>query len=347
MGLQPSRFYADLQELDGWKRKALFAVYYTYVGAWLTVSTRTRPGTHVLTKDWDLLIVLDTCRVDALNAVADEYDFITSVDSVWSVGSRSDEWLSQTFDREFSETIAETAYVSANPYTHAVFHEGDYAPSGFHPPVTWPAWDVADIDDFAVFDEVWRDGTDDELGVCPPSTVTDRAIRAGREHDLDRLIVHYMQPHRPYIGDRIEASGTASQGTGGLDSDTNSETATGELPDPDTKPFAALKAGTVDREEIWERYLDNLRCALDSVERLLENVDADRAVITADHGEAFGEYGVYEHPPGCPAPWVKQVPWVETTATDMRTSEPETVTESETATTDDEVTERLADLGYL
>ncbi len=347
MGLQPSRFYDDLQGLEGWKRKALFAAYYTYVGAWLTVSTRTRSGTNVLTRNWDLLVVLDTCRVDALTAVAEEYDFISSVDSIWSVGSRSDEWLSQTFDREFDETIAETAYVSANPYTHAVFHEGDYAPSGFHPPATWPAWNVADIDDFAVFDEVWRGGTDDDLGVCPPSTVTDRAIRASREADPDRLIVHYMQPHRPYISDRVGESERGTRETGESAADADNETATESRLDPNTKPFAALKAGIIDRDSVWKRYLDNLRLALDSVERLLENVDADTAVITADHGEAFGEYGLYEHPVGCPVPWVRRVPWVETTATDTRASEPTTEPTGDTTTTDEEVTERLADLGYL
>jgi len=356
-----ARFRSDLAEHEGWKRTALFAAYYTYVGAWLTLTTRACPGTHVFERDWDLLVILDTCRVDALTAVADEYDFVETVDSVWSVGSRSDEWLSQTFDRAYGDTIAETAYVTANPYTHAVFHEEDYAPSGTQPPVSWPDWDVVDVDDFALLDEVWRDGTDEELGVCTPETMTDRAIRTGREQDPDRLVVHYMQPHRPYIADNVGGGGHGERtderggsdertnGRGGSDSD-------GDAPDPDVNPFAALKAGTADREDIWERYLDNLRLALDSVERLLENVDADNVVITADHGEAFGKYGLYEHPPGCPAPWVRRVPWVETTATDTHSSIPSREEEvgptddedtGDDATVDEEVTERLADLGYL
>lgn len=38
---------------------------------------------NVLNKDWDLLIILDTCRPDALHQLRHEYDFINNVDSVW------------------------------------------------------------------------------------------------------------------------------------------------------------------------------------------------------------------------------------------------------------------------
>jgi hypothetical protein len=43
-------------------------------------------GTNVYEKDWDVLIVLDTAHVDALQIVMDEYDFIEDVNSIWSVG---------------------------------------------------------------------------------------------------------------------------------------------------------------------------------------------------------------------------------------------------------------------
>ena len=34
------------------------------------------------------------------------------------------------------------------------------------------------------------------------------------------------------------------------------------------------------------------------VQNLLNNHDAERVIISADHGEAFGEFGVYRHPVG-------------------------------------------------
>ena len=83
-------------------------LYYVYVGALLSATKRYRWGTNVFDREWDLLVVLDACRVDALRAVADEYDFLDGVDSMPSVGSTSFEWLNHTFDRAHEEEIART-----------------------------------------------------------------------------------------------------------------------------------------------------------------------------------------------------------------------------------------------
>ena len=339
MPFQPDAFLDDLRDFDGWKSKAFFALYYTYVGFWLTLSSRVRLGTHVFDEEWDLLVVLDTCRVDALEAVADEYEFIDEVETVWSLGSTSDEWMAQTFGRDHADQIARTAYVSANPYTDNVLHRGVYPPSYRQPPAMWPAWDVVSADDFALLDEVWRYGTDDDLKVTTPRVATDRAIRAGRSDDYDRLLVHYMQPHIPYLG-----GATETQPIRGERLRTDGAT----LTSLDMRPFDALRRGTAERADVWANYLDNLRLVLDSVGLLLENVDADRVVITADHGEGFGEYGVYEHPVGCPFPTVKRVPWAVTTATDSGDHDPDSHREPTTdAHEESDVADRLADLGYV
>lgn len=46
---------------------------------------------------------------------------------------------------------------------------------------------------------------------------------------------------------------------------------------------------------MWNRYLDELQWALSSIEILLRNIDAEKVVISADYGEAFGEYGIIGH----------------------------------------------------
>lgn len=305
--------------------------YYGFVGLWLTLSTRMRFATPAYERDWDLLIVLDTCRTDALAAVADEYDFLDDRETVWSPGSTSGEWVAHTFDRAYTPEIARTAYVTANPHSHEVLRNRLMPPQYVAVPATWPDWDPAEPEEFGLLDEVWADARDDRLSVVPPATVTDRAITAGREADHDRMIVHYMQPHAPYIAD-------AGDGDDPL-SETRAE------------PFDALRRGEIDRATLWEHYLDNLRLVLDEVAVLLENVEADRVAITADHGEAFGEWGFYEHPVGCPLPAVKRVPWVETTATDRgsRTSEgtataPRPADDAEELAAD--VESQLRDLGY-
>jgi len=45
-------------------------------------------------------------------------------------------------------------------------------------------------------------------------------------------------------------------------------------------------------------------------------------VITADHGEAFGERNFYRHPVACPLSYVRKVSWVEMTAMDTGSVDP-------------------------
>jgi len=117
---------------DGIRSGVLYGLYYAFVGLWLTVSTRFRFGTPIYEREWDLLLVLDACRVDALREVAPEFEFIESVDDIWSVGSSSHEWLCKTFTREYLDDIQETAYVSTNPNTPPTFRDG------VRPPRTYP-----------------------------------------------------------------------------------------------------------------------------------------------------------------------------------------------------------------
>jgi len=104
-----------------------------------------------------------------------------------------------------------------------------------------------------------------------------------------------------------------------------------------------LKSGKIPRKRVWDAYIDNLRLVLDDVEIVLENLDAERVTITADHGEAFGEWGQYSHLSASPLPVVKKVPWVETSASDTNTHTPA----AETTETTTDIEDHLADLGYL
>jgi len=64
-----------------------------YLRAIQAVGRRLPYGTNVYDRSWDVLVVLDGCRADLLAAVADEYDGLTAVGSIRSVGSSSSEWL--------------------------------------------------------------------------------------------------------------------------------------------------------------------------------------------------------------------------------------------------------------
>lgn len=260
-------------------------------------------GTNVYDREWDVLIVLDACRVDLLRSVADEYPFLDGIERMESIGSMSKEWMAKTFTDDHADEMADTVYVTGNVFSGRMLDE----------------------DRFQALDEVWRFGWDDDHDTVPPRPVTDRAIRAARESNPDRLIVHYVQPHHPFIGlDR------------GFDADPFGPALSDTVVD-------ALRKDKIDFETFWAAYQENLRHALDDVELLLSNVEADRVAITADHGDALGEWGLYDHPVGCLHSVVRTVPWVITAATDEGTYEPEPQSDDQS----DTITEWLQALGYV
>lgn len=279
------------------------SAYWLYVGAVGRLSFL-RPGVSVYERDWDMLVLLDGCRCDTLAQVADEYDFLAEMERHPSVGSTSAEWLANTFDGTHADEVSRTSYVTGNIYTDGLLSD----------------------DQFDELVEVWRTDWDDELGTVRPRRVTDAAIRTARESERERIIVHYMQPHYPFLEHPDLAPGMRS------------EDASGNV-------WTQLRRGELTQEAVLEAYRENLRDVLDEVSMLLSNVDAPKTIISADHGNAFGEWGIYGHPGGVPVSCVREVPWARTSATDESTYEPEpraAVNES-----DQSVEEKLAALGYI
>jgi hypothetical protein len=270
-----------------------------------------RTGTGIYDRDWDVLVVLDTCRPDVLAEVADEYEFLPErIPTFTSLGSTSWEWMADNFNSEYRDEIAETAYVTGNAHTKRLGDEFEAEPLRF-----------------GLLDEVWAYGWDEEFDGIPPRPLTDRAIDVMRERDPERLLLHYMQPHAPYRS---------------LDMDWS----VGDQKDADAgKVWDLLQIGELSHEAVWSAYRDNLRWVLDDVELFLDSVDAEKVVLTADHGEAFGEWGLYGHYRHVPVSVLKEVPWVTATATDSGDYEPETEL-ADAELTGDDVEQRLQALGY-
>ena len=78
---------------------------------------------------------------------------------------------------------------------------------------------------------------------------------------------------------------------------------------------------------------------------LVRNLDAEQVVISADHGNAFGELSVYGHPPSVHIPALRRVPWVEVDAEDEETIEGDRQAKPSMAQVS--AADRLRDLGYL
>lgn len=259
-------------------------------------------GIDLFAEDWDNLLVLDACRYDAF---AREADLAGSLESRVSRGSMTREWVRANFaDRRLLDVV----YVTAN---------GNYA-------------HVRDEIDAAVHEEVplWHDerrtGPDDS--VTPPEMVADAAREYADSHPNKRLLVHFVQPHTPYLG------------------------ATGERFDP------RLPLGDIPREydvsdaTIERAYRENLSLVLEEVEGLLADLQG-RTVVTADHGELLGDrlgplpVRDYGHPDGIYLPELVTVPWfVSTNGPRKRITreEPTGTADVDRAT----VEAHLRDLGY-
>ncbi|WP_049913226.1 hypothetical protein [Halococcus thailandensis] len=284
------------------------SAYELWIGALRRADRFADPGVNIYDRSWDTLVILDGCRADVLHGIAHEYEFLDTPSTHRSPGSTSYEWMERTFTEEYRKEMERTVQVTANPHSQRFFDDAD----------------------FRKIDPVWRDAWDETRGTVLARSVTDRAIVAGREKvgTDDRLLVHYMQPHFPSVPAPL-MNGV------GLD----------DWLDGSEHAWQGLRRGEFTERDVWLAYVENLRYVLDDVAILLENLDAERVAITADHGNAKGEWGIYGHP-NVPLNVLRNVPWFVTSATDHRTRDPDVDSTTDAEPSDETVAERLEALGY-
>ena len=178
--------------------------------------------------------------------------------------------------------------------------------------------------------DVWKDDTlvGEENTIVPPGTVTEYAIDAAEQYPNKRLLVHYVQPHYPFIGP------------------------TGE---EHFDPTATLRQ--ISREydltsELLERaYRENVEIVLEEAERLVQSLSG-KTVVSSDHGELLGErlfpipLRAYGHPNGVYVEELVKVPWL----VHMNGERPKIVAEAPTEreeVDDETLEEQLRNLGYV
>lgn len=218
-------------------------------GTWFDLKYRKR-RLDILTETWDNLFILDGCRYDALKA------FYPSTEKRYSKAPNTRRWLLTNFkDRDLSDVI----YVTANPIYRTVNYEFKFKR-------------IIDV-----WDTEWNSG----IGSVRPERLLEKAKPY---FDLkSRVIVHFVQPHQPFIGfDKT----------------------------PDGNIWSHLRAGRISENEARTGYYSNLNLAL----KAIEATDIDNAILTADHGNSFGVpylWGtLYGHPPFHIRDII-EVPWVE------------------------------------
>lgn len=241
-------------------------------------------STNVYSRDWDVLILLDCATIEMMNEVKEDYEFIGDVEEHISPGTCSNEWMMRTFTDKYSEQMSDTLHVTANTSSDTYLNS----------------------DDFLHLEEVWKDGWNKEMGTIPAREVTDRAIYFGRKYDPERMIIHYMQPHLPFVESGIESNIITPHGVKG-----------------EGLMLGELYEEGYTKEELWRASVNNLHYVLEDLELLLSNLDADKAVLSSDHGQAFGENGVWAHPCFTYIDVLRKVPWCVTSGSDTSEYQPE------------------------
>jgi hypothetical protein len=242
-----------------------------------------RNAVRVMEEDWDNLIVLDACRADVFEDVAD-FDYFDEYTRKVSLGSHSSEWTERNFARrEFGDTV----YVSANPHTAMI------AEDSFHELI-----------------EMRETDFDEEMQTVLPERIVDATIDAYGDHEDKRLIVHFMQPHAPFVYE-------------------------GASP----PPFEGTE------EEYWSEYEKTLEHVLSYARELADEIGG-KTVITADHGQSYQtnllNIEINPHPPRVRLPELVVVPWAIRDG-ERREIQDEGVRQAELS---DDLESRLRNLGY-
>lgn len=262
---------------------------------------------YPMEKSWDSLLVLDACRYDCFEKLHEEY-FKGELMKVISPGSETSEWCRAVFKEKYEDVV----YVSSNPRINSeVEVRGFKASEHFHEVI-----------------DVWDWGWDENLGTVKPETVNEAALEAEEKYPEKRLIVHYMQPHAPYLtlkDTRYKMSKSPYlQKIDSKDKGLRSflgpklrgivgPRATRKLREfLGLSPLGPLHATLreVGEEGLRQAYEENVKAVFEEARNLVDELPGE-IVITADHGELLGEDGFFGHPRKKRFPTLMEVPWLE------------------------------------
>lgn len=260
-------------------------------------------GIDVFEADWDTLILLDACRYDVFSAVS---DLPGTLESRISRGSMTREWVEANFT---GQQLDDTVYVTSN---------GNFAK-------------IRDTIGARVHAEIplWQDEYRTRVGnsVTPPDIVVESAKEAAKAYPNKRLLIHFVQPHTPYLGP------------------------TGDRYDPRLSLAEIKSEYDTSDAELRRAYRENLEIVIEKTHDLLRSLSG-RTVVTADHGELLGErlspipLKDYGHPRGVYHRALVTVPWLIYESGPRR----EIIPEAPAAITEydeDAIARNLEDLGYL
>ncbi len=245
--------------------------------------------------DWDYLIVLDACRFDYFKEYCDFDGELHKVNTPAFEGVKEDiAPTSGWYINVFEDMYEDVHHVSSHPRVNSKT-----------PVERFKGWEH-----FGKVYDLWDSEWDDRYGTVLPEDVTERASEFIRKNPDKKFVLHYMQPHTPYLSldppstkkKREPESRTSYWRKLRNKTVSTARKCIGDkvavdlmsllgLPPLSPMDDALRKVGT---EGVKKAYRDNLTRVLTSLETLLPELSG-RIVITSDHGELLGENGRFGH----------------------------------------------------
>ncbi len=270
----------------------------------------------LMREDWKYLIVLDACRYDYFEKLFPHY-LGGRLRFAVSPASDTREWVEKTFWGRYDGVV----YISANPHINSA--GVDIANIGFDP-----------TEHFYKIVDAWDFGWNDKLGTVPPEEVNEAAVAAKFIHPDKRLIIHYLQPHAPYLSPAKHPLAQTVLGPHELG--LCASFLTNRITRKAWSAFTANRAfGSVvlkirgkisgrarlrpidielrrrGKVGIITAYQNSLKRVLKCAKELLDRLPCGKAVVTADHGELLGENDEWGHRPNHHASQLRAVPYLE------------------------------------
>lgn len=275
---------------------------------------------NITESNWKYLILLDACRYDYFEKVYK--DFLEgSLIKIQTIGTSTAEWR----DKNFPDYYDDIVYITANPNISE----------------SKPVYGYLAKEHFHNIIELWRHDWDIYRGTVLPETVTRRALEIVPNFPDKRFIIHYMQPHEPYLMPSINSYGYDRGEIGNERQLIGSEkylrfinlkkrvlknllrifrntTFLGNQPEwifrqlLHMPPRCAMDTirRNYGKKVLRQAYEENLKYALRQVQKLVKDLDG-KTIITSDHGELLGENRNYAHPSNSGNPILREVPWFE------------------------------------
>lgn len=300
-----------------------------------------RYGENIYNREWDILIILDAAQYEVIKDLSEDFNYIESVRRLKSRGSHSSEWCYNTFVKDWDEyesDIQDTNYITGNVISSLILNG---------------ASDMEFLDDKSYIEEamnqndeherirrlnsyhpVWKGSLNLDDEFIPPDLLTNRFIDYQSEiTDKDRTILHYMQPHTPFV---------------------NADSELTRVWPNNSDKVSMFNMDEEVYQDLLTNYRQNHRYILNHLQTLLENISDDKdVVISADHGNITNRLFGVPYTLGHPnyiffSRNLRHVPWVEVDQSEADASNVELkdIRYDDEEYDNEQVMDRLESLGY-